>query len=67
MKKEAPKEITLLDAKRSMNTAIAIARIKMTHDETRQAIMNIDETALSSSQVQSLQVTGLQPTCSLTN
>ncbi|CAN0494905.1 unnamed protein product, partial [Hapterophycus canaliculatus] len=55
-KKEAPKEISLLDGKRAMNTSIAIARIKMTHAETRQAIMNMDETALSSNVLQSLQV-----------
>lgn len=55
MKKEVPKEISLLDAKRAMNTAIAIARIKMTFAETRQAIMNMDETALSSNVLQSLQ------------
>lgn len=56
MKKEAPKEISLLDAKRAMNTSIAIARIKMTFAETRQAIMNMDEMALSSNVLQSLQV-----------
>ncbi|CAM9203099.1 unnamed protein product, partial [Ascophyllum nodosum] len=54
-KKEGPKEISLLDAKRAMNTSIAIARIRRTHAETRQAIMDMDETALSSNVVQSLQ------------
>lgn len=39
-----------------MNTSIAIARIKMTHADTRQAIMNMDETALDSNVVQSLKV-----------
>lgn len=56
MKKEAPKEIALLDAKRAMNTSIAIARIKMSFADTRTAIMNMDETALSSNVLQSLQV-----------
>lgn len=56
MKKEAPKEICLLDGKRAMNTSIAIARIKMSYAETRQAIMNMEETALSSNVLQSLQV-----------
>lgn len=55
-KKEEKKEITLLDAKRAMNTSIAIARIKMTYAETRQAIMNMDEAALSANVLQSLQV-----------
>ncbi|CAN0208007.1 unnamed protein product, partial [Ectocarpus fasciculatus] len=56
VKKEAPKEISLLDGKRAMNTSIAIARIKMTYAETRQAVMNMDETVLSSNVLQSLQV-----------
>ena len=56
VKKEAPKEICLLDGKRAMNTSIAIARIKMSYAETRQAIMNMEETALSSNVLQSLQV-----------
>ncbi|CAN0494486.1 unnamed protein product, partial [Ectocarpus sp. 8 AP-2014] len=55
VKKEAPKEISLLDGKRAMNTSIAIARIKMTYAETRQAVMNMDETVLSSNVLQSLQ------------
>ncbi|CAM9888992.1 unnamed protein product, partial [Laminaria digitata] len=55
LKKEAPKEISLLDGKRAMNTSIAIARIKMSYAETRQAIMNMEETALSSNVLQSLQ------------
>ena len=56
VKKEVPKEICLLDGKRAMNTSIAIARIKMSYAETRQAIMNMEETALSSNVLQSLQV-----------
>lgn len=56
VKKEVPKEISLLDGKRAMNTSIAIARIKMSYAETRQAIMNMEETALSSNVLQSLQV-----------
>ncbi|CAN0560571.1 unnamed protein product, partial [Ectocarpus sp. 12 AP-2014] len=55
VKKEAPKEISLLDGKRAMNTSIAIARIKMSYAETRQAVMNMDETVLSSNVLQSLQ------------
>ena len=55
-KKEGTKEISLLDVKRAMNTSIAIARIRMTHAETRQAIMGMDETALPSNVVQLLQV-----------
>lgn len=39
-----------------MNTSIAIARIKMAYAETRQAIMNMDESVLSSNVLQSLQV-----------
>lgn len=60
VKKEAPKEISLLDGKRAMNTSIAIARIKMTFAETRQVIMNMDETALPSNVLQSLQVPKLE-------
>ncbi|CAN0381512.1 unnamed protein product [Ascophyllum nodosum] len=56
-KKEGTKEISLLDVKRAMNTSIAIARIRMTHAETRQAIMGMDETALPSNVVQLLQET----------
>ncbi|CAN0458464.1 unnamed protein product, partial [Discosporangium mesarthrocarpum] len=53
-KKEVPKLIALLDSKRSMNTSIAIARIKMTHEETKVAIQNMDESKLSTNVLQSL-------------
>lgn len=47
--------VTLIDAKRSQNAAIALARLKYSYDEIRDKIAAMDETAFSPDQLKNLE------------
>lgn len=49
-----PTKIALLDGKRAMNTAIAIARVKMSYSEIRDAVLTLRENSLTEEQMTQL-------------
>jgi Formin Homology 2 Domain len=49
-----PTKIALLDGKRAMNTAIAIARVKMSYSEIRDSVLTLRENSLSEEQMTQL-------------
>jgi Formin Homology 2 Domain len=49
-----PTKIALLDGKRAMNTAIAIARVKMKYSEIRDSVLTLREGSLSEEQMTQL-------------
>jgi Formin Homology 2 Domain len=49
-----PTKIALLDGKRAMNTAIAIARVKMSYSEIRDSVLTLREGSLSEEQMTQL-------------
>jgi Formin Homology 2 Domain len=46
--------VSLLDSKRAMNTAIAIARVKMSYPEIRDVILTLREGCLTGEQLSQL-------------
>jgi len=46
-----PTKVTLLDGKRSMNTSIAIARVKMSYSDIREAITTLKDNSLTEEQL----------------
>lgn len=53
-KSNKPKTVSLLDGKRSNNVAILLGRFKLSFAEVRQAIMELDEDALTEQQTKSI-------------
>lgn len=53
-KDDTPRTITLIDGKRATNVAIAIARIKMTHEEMRTSIETLSDSSFTCQQLESL-------------
>jgi len=50
-KSEKPKEVKIVDGKKQQNAGIVISRLKMTTDELRNAVMNMDEDLLTPEKV----------------